>query len=75
VKDILGRFYMASDNQKPLQLQPSDEQQNPEYTTLDTQEPGGLQVYQSQIAPLPGHRPIADNTNPDEMNALIGYLD
>lgn len=46
----------------------------PQETSEPTPEANPIDIYRPQASPLPGNRPIADNTT-DDIDDMLGYLD
>lgn len=63
---------MSSESDRSFTVKPPESKPESAITPSDNQQP--MNIYRPEPSPLPGNRPIADNT-PDDTDELLGYLD
>lgn len=64
---------MSSESERSFTAKPSESA--PESAAIaPTQTRQRMQIYRPAPSPLPGNRPVADNTT-DDADDLLGYLD
>lgn len=63
---------MSGESERSFMVKAPDSTSEPEITPSSNHQP--MQIYRPAPSPLPGNRPVADNTT-DEIDDLLGYLD
>jgi hypothetical protein len=63
---------MSSNSDRSFTVNPPESAPESAIAPSDNRQP--MQIYRPEPSPLPGNRPIADNTA-DDTDELLGYLD